>query len=264
MTTPASRIGTIDWVDLSTPDVDAARTFYALVLGWSFESTNTPMGSYHIALAGGHQCAGLMAADPAASGPPQWTIFVRVVSLEETVSAVTLAGGTILAHPFDIPGGARVAVAADPAGAVFAVIGGGPEPAPGEPALRRGEAGAVAWCELLSRDPHAVVGFYDAVFGWQAGHGQPTSYTVFRLGRVDVGGLLPMPDGIPPEAPSHWMVYFHVPDVAAAAASAERAGGSIPKPATVVEERTFAVLADPAGVIFGVLGLSPTIPTTAS
>jgi len=46
----------------------------------------------------------------------------------------------VLASPFEIPGGARVAVVADRSGAVFALISGGPEP--GFPYFS-GEVGAV-------------------------------------------------------------------------------------------------------------------------
>jgi uncharacterized protein len=253
MTVFASRVGIIDWVDLTTPDVESAREFYATVLGWAYQTTDTPMGTYHIALANGHQCAGVMAAEADSPGPPAWTIFVRVTSLAQTLTAVTEAGGEVLAKPFEIPGGAQVAVAADPSGAMFALIAGGPEPGPDEPPLRRDEVGAVAWCELLTREPHAAAGFYDAVFGWQASLDHDTGYTVFRLGEVDVGGLLQMPAEVPSEAPSHWMTYFHVPDANTAAGAVARCGGRVLRAASTVGSMTFAVFCDPLEATFGVI-----------
>ncbi len=36
---PGSRpLGTLAWIDLATPDVDAAADFYARLLGWTLET----------------------------------------------------------------------------------------------------------------------------------------------------------------------------------------------------------------------------------
>jgi uncharacterized protein len=255
MTAATNRIGTIDWVDLTIPDADAACGFYASAFGWRFERSDSPMGVYHVAKVGGHQAAGIMAGAPGGEAPPAWTVFVRVASMEETVAAIGNSGGTVVVQPFPIPGDARVAVVSDPVGAMFAVIAGGPLPDPGEPPLRREEHGAVGWCELLSRDPHAAVSFYDAVFGWQAHLDTATGYTVLRLGDIDVAGMLPMPAEVPAQAPSHWLVYFNTSDLDATVEAVVKAGGSVGKPATTVGEIRFAVLADPAHAMFGVLAL---------
>ena len=250
---PSARLGTIDWVDLTTPDVEIALTFYERVLPWTYESTATAMGTYHVAKVSGHDAAGLMAAASGSETPALWSVFVRVASVDETLAAVTNAGGTVLAPPFDIPGGARVGVAADPLGAAFAVIAGGPQPGPDEPPLRRAEPGSVGWCELLSRDPHAVVNFYDAVFGWRPELDPQSGYTTLRLDGTDIGGLLAMPAEVPDEAPSHWLVYFTVDDVTAAAEATATAGGIVLRPPLVIGPVTFAVLADPQGAAFGVM-----------
>ena len=185
-----SRVGSIDWVDLSTPDADGGCAFYAKVLGWTFERSETPMGVYHVASVGGHQAGGVMVGGPPNGAPPMWTVFVRVADIDETSGAVANANGSILAGPFDIPGGAKVAMVADPTGAVFSLIAGGPEPDEGEPPLMRPVAGAVAWCEVVTRDPHTAVSFYDAAFGWQAHLDGTSGYTTFRLGDADVAGIL--------------------------------------------------------------------------
>ena len=258
MTATTLRIGSIDWVDLSTPDAQVACSFYAAALGWTFEHSESPMGTYHIAMVGGHQAAGLMASEPGSGTPSAWTVFVRVASMEETVAAVINSDGKVLAAPFEIPGGAQVAVVADPTGAVFALIAGGPEPDEGEPPLHRAEPGAVAWCELLTLDPHTAVGFYDAVFGWQAVLDAASGYSTFRHGDSDVGGMLPMPEEVPAEAPSHWFVYFHSQDLAATITATVNAGGAVMKPTTTVGPVTFALLADPAHAMFGLLDLAST------
>ena len=255
MTSQITRLGTIDWIDLTVPAVDQAQDFYRAVLGWSYEASTTPMGTYYIAQAAGHEAAGLMAPAPDQDTPPAWTIFVRVASADDTLAAAETAGGTVLAPAFEIPGGARVGVLSGPDGAMLAVISGGPEPAADEPRLRREAPGAVGWCELLTRDPHAAVSFYDALFGWMAVRDEATGYSVFRLGDGEVAGMLPMPAEMPPEVPAHWLVYFHVSDLDAAVRSAEAGGGNVEKAPVEMAGARFAVLSDPSGAVFGLLQL---------
>ena len=147
---------------------------------------------------------------------------------------------------------------ADPTGAVFSLIAGGPEPDEGEPPLMRPVAGAVAWCEVVTRDPHTAVSFYDAAFGWQAHLDGTSGYTTFRLGDADVAGILPMPTEVPAEAPAHWLVYFNSPDIDATLRAVVEAGGSVMKPATTVGSVTFAVAADPENAMFGLFAMAPT------
>ena len=246
------RVGIIDWVDLSTRDIDAARLFYAAVLGWEFQTADSAVGQYHLAYVHGHQVAGMMAGE-SGGAPPAWTTYVRVSSVGETAAAIVNADGSVLAEPFEIPGGAMVAVAADPVGAVFAVISSGPPADADEPPLRRAQHGAVAWSELLTRDPHDAAEFYDMVFGWQSTAVAESGYMVLRLNDEDVAGMLPMPTTVPPEAPSHWMVYFNVVDLTAAVTTARQAGGACLVEPTTVGEMTFAVVADPSGASFGLL-----------
>ena len=251
-----ARLGTIDWIDLTAADVDRAQDFYRDVLGWTYEATTTPMGTYYLAHAGGHEAAGLMAPAPGQDTPPAWTVFVRVPSVDDTLAAVETTGGMVLGPAFDIAGGARVGVIAGPDGAMLAVISGGPEPAPDEPLLRRDVPGAVGWCELLTRDPHAAVSWYDALFGWMAVRDEASGYSIFRHGDRDVAGMLPMPAEVPAEAPSHWLVYFHVSDLDAAVRSAEASGGMVAKPPAEMGGMRFAILSDPSGAVFGLLELA--------
>ena len=249
------RLGTIDWIDLTAPEIDPTQDFYRSVLGWSHEASTTPMGTYYIANAGGHEAAGLMASAPGQRMPPAWTVFVRVSSADDTLAAAETAGGTAVAPAFDIPGGARIGVLSGPDGAMLAVISGGPEPAADEPPLRRNAPGAVGWCELLTRDPHAALSFYDALFGWMVVRDDATGYSVFRLGDRDVAGLLPMPQEMPAEAPTHWLVHFHVADLDTAVSTAERTVGMVARPPAEIGGVRFAVLSDPNGAVFGLLQL---------
>lgn len=244
--------GVVNWVDLSTPDVAAALDFYGPLLGWSIERSTTPMGEYLVGSVRGREAAGMMAQDPEIVGmPAMWTMYICVDDIDATVHAVTENGGNLLTNPFEIPGDARVAVVADPTGAMFALIS-GPKP---EGSYFGDEHGSVCWVELLTRDPAAAEPFYAVLFGWKAETQitGDTAYTVYSLGDDQVAGMLMMPDEVPSEAPSHWSVYFAVDDCARAERRTIELGGQVLVPTTEIQAGRFAVLADPHGATFDIM-----------
>jgi predicted enzyme related to lactoylglutathione lyase len=122
------------------------------------------MGDYYIAMVDDHQACGLMGQGPEMAGaPPMWTVFIYVDDLDATAGRVVEAGGTVLTPPFDIPD-ARIAVIADPGGAVFGLYGGSQI----EGEFYSEDVGRVCWAELKARDPEAVQGFYRDLLGWEA------------------------------------------------------------------------------------------------
>ena len=247
-------VGTISWVDLSTPDLEGARAFYSGLLGWDLTVQNTSMGEYVVAGVSGRETAGMMAQQEAGSGTPaNWTVFILVDDLGATLARVTEAGGAVLQQPFEIPGGAQVAVVADTSGAMVALITGGPEPGP----YYSQKVGAVCWAELMTRDPDAAASFYGSVLGWEANRdsGNP-DYTVFQLGEEMVAGLIRTPDHLPPEVPDAWSVYFTVEDCTDAENRAVALGGSVVLASTPTPMGPFAVLADPAGAMFQIMEMT--------
>jgi predicted enzyme related to lactoylglutathione lyase len=247
----ASRHGAVSWVDLSTPDIDGATRFYGGLLGWTFTRSESPMGVYVVATVDGDEVCGLMAQDPSVAGAPaEWTVFLTVEDVDTTSQQIGRAGGAVLQPGFDIPGGARVAVAADPSGAMFAIIAGGPRP---DGPYFSDRPGAVGWAEVLTRDPASVIAFYDSVFGWRADTDGNSGYTQFTLDGTAVCGMLPMPPGVPSGAPSQWATYFSVADCAATQERCLALGGQVLMPVTDVGGMRFAVLADPYGATFDVI-----------
>ena len=77
---PSHKPGTIAWTDLTVPDAESLRDFYAKVVGWRFEPV--PMGEYHdfnmIPPNGDGPAAGICHARGAnADLPPVWMIYIR-------------------------------------------------------------------------------------------------------------------------------------------------------------------------------------------
>jgi len=250
------RSGTVSWVDLSTPDIESAQRFYVGLLGWELDVQRTPLGEYTVASSNGREVAGMMAQAPDIAGAPAvWTIFVVVDDMDATLTRATGAGGEVLQSPFEIPGGAWVAVVADRAGAMFALISGGPEP--GYPYLSE-EVGAVCWAELMTGDVQAAIGFYHEVFGWTAEIDDtgPVPYTVCNLDGDAVAGMIGRPADLPAEVPDSWSVYFTVVECERAQSRAVELGGSVILSATTTPMGPFAVLADPAGAAFQIMEIS--------
>jgi uncharacterized protein len=244
----ASTSGVPAWVDLSTPDVSSATNFYRGLLGWTVEHHVGPMGDYHIGKAGDLEVGGMMQAGPDQQGmPAMWTILFHVADVDDTVVEVQRAGGGVLEAPFDLPD-ARLAIVADPTGALFGLIS---HPRPVGRWLSTAH-GSVCWVELLTRDLGAAEAFYTTVFGWKAetaDHGD-TRYITYAIDGELVAGAMTMPGEVPAEAPSLWSVYFAVDDCAVGERRTEELGGEILRPTTEIGDGRFAVLADPQGATF--------------
>jgi uncharacterized protein len=119
-----SESGTIAWVDLTVPDPDPVREFYARVAGWKPEPVD--MGGYsdfNMVPAGGTSpVAGLCHAQgPNAGLPAQWLIYIVVDDLDASLARCRELGGAVVRGPKDTGGESRYCVIRDPAGAVVAL-----------------------------------------------------------------------------------------------------------------------------------------------
>jgi predicted enzyme related to lactoylglutathione lyase len=236
--------GTPCWVDLAVPDVSVATAFYGAVLGWSFVDSGERYGHFHLAYSGDRAAAAIGPA-PQSGRPPVWTVYLATEDAGATAELITGAGGSVLAGPAEVAGGARMAIALDPTGAAFGVwqAGGmiGAEVV--------AEPGALAWTDVRSSHPAADEDFYSAVFGYtyQPVPGAPAGYATIHIGNGDpVAGLVGAPDGVP----SHWLSYFAVDDVDRAVAIAARGGAEVLLPAEETGSGRIGILTDPFGATF--------------
>jgi predicted enzyme related to lactoylglutathione lyase len=111
--------GTIAWNELITTD-PAAAAFYEQVLGLTTSVVDMGAGEYTLFEVNGQQVGGTTA--PQMPGTPNhWHVYFAVADADASVAKIAELGGSVLAEPFDIPVG-RIAVAADPQGAVFSII----------------------------------------------------------------------------------------------------------------------------------------------
>jgi len=249
--------GTPCWIDLVSPDVDASGAFYTKLFGWKAEAQSDSSGRwiYTMFRKGKQDAAGLSAQPPAMAGaPPVWNSYISVADADKTVIAAEEAGAKILMPAMDVMDAGRMAVIADPTGAVFSIWQAGKHAGAGV----INEPNAYAWNELLSSDVETAKSFYAEVFGW--------TYTSMDLGPAGIywvieggdsgglGGLMTRPKALPAQAPDGWLVYFLADDITAKVTATTKGGGSvIYGPADIPGVGTIATLADPQGGVFSLM-----------
>lgn len=245
--------GTPCWVDLGTPDIDAAANFYGEVFGWEVpeQPNSAEMGGYRRAKKNGKDVAGAMPLIQEGQ-PPAWSTYVSVEDADATAKAVAVAGGTAIAEPMDVMDLGRMAVFTDPAGAVIGIWQPGTFPG----AALVNEPGTVGWNELSTRDPEGAKAFYSAVFGWEPNDLEMEgggTYTEWRVEDQPVGGMLDMRGRMPDEVPPHWGVYFGTEDTDATVEKVKAGGGELLFGPMDIEPGRFATVRDPFGAFFNVM-----------
>lgn len=246
--------GKVVFVELVTPDIAAAKQFYAGLFGWTFRDLEGDGIKYAEASKDGHTVAGLVQRD-ISSGEhrqPAWLTFLSVPDVDGAKTIVSQHGGKVLFEPRSFPDRGREAVFADPQGAVFAVLAS----TSGDPPDVLAAPGEWIWSSLITSDPDAGAGFYQTLF----------NYEVFELpaekgaehlllasdnyARASVNSL---PANVQNAHPN-WLDYVRVDDAAKMATKVVSLGGRV-----LVEPRIdrhggkVAVVADPLGAPFGLL-----------
>jgi uncharacterized protein len=248
--------GTFSYADLATDDADGAKEFYGGLFGWELEDVPVPDSPpYTLAKIGGMTVAALYQRREDVPGPPAWLSYVTVEDAEATASKAGELGATTISEPFDVMEIGRMAVIADPTGAVFAIW----QPIQSIGAQLVNDPGAMTMNQLNTGDPEAAQRFYTELFGWRfdslaeaeavdtdvAGQQYWGIYNGERLN----GGMMPLSQA-GPGAPPAWLVYFTAADLDASVARIGELGGGVIVPATRVQSGRFAVAHDPQGAVF--------------
>ncbi|HUQ63653.1 MAG TPA: VOC family protein [Acidimicrobiales bacterium] len=259
------------WVDTSQPDPEAALSFYSGLFGWDFEEVMT-QGSpirYFIGRIGDGDAAAVGSIPEGAPPMAMWNTYVLVQSADEAAAKAREAGGRVAMEPFDVTDAGRMAVIADPEGAVFCVW----QAKNHKGATVVNEHGSLNFNGLATRDPEGAKAFYGAVFGWETlalpagsmwtlpGYGDHLEESSPGL-REQMAGM-GAPDGFidvvaamnpiaagDSETPPHWSVTFAVDDADATAAKASELGAEIVAGPIDAPWTRMAVIKDPQGATF--------------
>ncbi len=248
----ANSHGRFVWYELTTTDMDAAKAFYAEVIGWSTRDASMPGMAYTLFTAGEASVSGVteLPDDATTTGAmPRWIGYVGADDVAATANRIKRLGGAVHIPPTDVPNISRFAVVADPQMATFALFKwltpGQQQPAaPGVP-------GGVGWHELLATDWAKAFAFYAELFGWQkvaADVDATDTYQLFSAGGQTIGGMFTKPPMVPMP---FWLYYFNVADIGAAAERVKAGGGRILEgPVEVSGGRRIARCTDPQGAMF--------------
>lgn len=256
--------GTPCWIDLGTPDQDAAAEFYGALFGWSVEADENAeeTGGYRVATLRDKAIGGVMKLMEEGQ-PPAWSTYICVSDADATVAKAREAGGNVVVEPMDVLDYGRMSFIADPTGAFIGLW----QPGKNVGAGIVGETGAMNWNELNTRDVPAAKAFYADVFGWTYEDSEfegAGAYTAINLGEQSVGGMIDITDRAPAEVPAHWLVYFAVEDADATVEEAKQRGGDVPVgPFDIGSVGRIAVLKDPWGAVFAVIKPDPELQPNA-
>ena len=249
MTTPTP--GEPCWIELFTPDTDASAAFYAPLFGWTAGEASEEFGGYRMFFHGETPVAGLMVNDGSMGSPSTWSVYLASDDAAATVAKARASGAEVFAE-MQVGDLGHMAMLRDPAGAMVGVW----QPLEFGGTGVHAQVGAPAWFETLSTDYPTSVAFYTDVFGWAAHTMSDTEefrYTTLgkdedaRAGIMDAAGFLG-------GEPSRWQFYVQVADTDATVEQAVAAGGTLVQPVDDSPYGRLAVLRDPVGVQFSVMG----------
>lgn len=214
--------------DLRTTDADAARAFYASVLGHDRASI-WPL----------HEQARARGAQP------HWLGQIEVSNLPQVAAELEARGATALGPTRPTSDGGQAAVFRDPGGAIVAV--GTP---PVEPATL-----SVALHVLNTPNASHAAAMYHDLFGWDLTEQTELpavgriQHFAFQPGAANVGVIADI-TGRPGIHP-HWLFFFAVDALDASLEKARRAGGKVLEPTVLPTGQRFCVCDDPQGAAFG-------------
>jgi predicted enzyme related to lactoylglutathione lyase len=260
------------WIDTSQPDPEAAVAFYSGLFGWEFEDVMPPEspGKYFTARLRGGDVAAVGSIPEGAPPTAMWNTYIWVESADQTASKVLDAGGNALMEPFDVMDAGRMAVFADPEGAMICVW----QAKEHKGARIVNEAGSLNFNGLNTRDVEGAKSFYGAVFGWRTltleggaqmwtlpGYGDHLEQGSpgLRKQMAEMGAPAGFEDVVAsinpigddqPDAAAHWNVTFAVDDADATAAKATELGGKVVVPPFDAPWVRMTVIADAQGASF--------------
>ncbi|MBJ8345456.1 VOC family protein [Antrihabitans sp. YC2-6] len=272
--------GVTSWIDIEPKDIEAAKSFYGGLFGWSFSDATPPETPfrYVIAQIDGKDVAGIGGPrEPSPSEPPQtdltWNTYVAVDDAQQAADRVRAAGGRIVQPPTPAGEGGVSVVCADSSGVEFGMFQANKRLG----AQITNTPGTWNFSDLHTADAAKSTEFYTQVFGWavddlgfatmirRPGYGDHLAATVdpgiherqsgefVPPGFADaIGWMAPVASG---ESP-HWHVAFTVADRDETAAAAERLGGTVVA-RNDTEWTKDAVIRDPHGALFTASQFTP-------
>ncbi|MBZ4014391.1 VOC family protein [Streptomyces purpurogeneiscleroticus] len=248
--------GTPIWIDASFPDLEAAKTFYGEVLGWTFGESSAEYGNYTQAFSDGKAVAGLAPKMPGQDWPTAWCLYFASADLQATSNKIRDLGGRIVIDPMAVGDFGHMTVATDPAGVTFALW----QPGTHQGFEKQGEPGSYCWAEITTREAEQADAFFPALFSYATKKMQDEAidFKLYQLGEDTTLGRMKMTEDFPAGLPSHINPYFAVDDCDEAIAKITKLGGQVHFGPHDSPFGRFAAVSDQQGAGFSVIDMGTT------
>ncbi len=246
----AKPTGMPTWIDLMTPDVDAARAFYQAVFGWEYDIGGQEYGGYTTARLGQRMTAGMVSTQPdAAQQSAAWGLYFASDNLEADVARAVELGAKVVSSAMVVGEFGSMATCEDPSGATFSFWQAGQHVG----SQVTDEPGSAAWYELYAPSAHQARDFYIALLGATA---DPMpggmEYYVLKHGTQELAGIMQIDPAWGNFHPQ-WVTYFLVANTDETAVVITQHGGKI---LGNIDDSPFGRLAavmDPSGAYFKII-----------
>jgi predicted enzyme related to lactoylglutathione lyase len=255
----ANNTGRLVWYELLTTDPKAAVAFYTEVVGWKTQPFDQDPD--YTMWVGSQGPLGGVARLPepakAMGAPPYWQVNVIVPNVNESIEKVQALGGKVY-HVETVPNVGKLAVIADPQGAVLALF----TPQGDMPVRDIAKDGEFSWHELYTTDYKAAFEFYREIAGWEKlgefDMGPMGVYLLWGREGKQLGGMMTMPPSMKaPDGraiPPNWMYYVTAADLDGTLARATAKGAKVLNgPMEVPGGQRIVQLMDPQGAAFALV-----------
>ncbi len=258
-------------VDLSTSEPKAAEQFYGSLFRWQFSDAHPAYGGVADSQADGRRVATRMGMPVSVvleaddEQRHQWRVNFHVDDAAAAAEHARECGAQVVQEAVALVDGSKLAIIADPAGALVGLL-----EQPGEQAFfAAGEPGTPVWFELLSSagangdagtngdagaDKDApgvsfdsVMDFYHQLFGWEIAIRAKTDQFTYAVG-IEEGAPFVGLAHAEQAAGQGWMAYFGVENIDAAVAEVKQNGGEVLSEPQMTEFGPLATVKDSAGV----------------
>ncbi|MGI5472020.1 VOC family protein [Streptomyces sp. CA-132043] len=249
--------GTPIWLDASFPDLEAAKTFYGDVLGWTFGESAAELGNYTQAYSDGKAVAGLAPQMPGQDDwPTAWCLFFASADIQARTDKIRDLGGRVVIDPMAVHDFGHMTIAADPGGVVFGLW----QPGTHLGFEKQGEPGSYCWAEITTRDAEKADAFFPALFsyGVKRMEDEAIDFALYDLGGDTTLGRMKMTSDFPADLPSHINPYFAVENCDDTIAKITRLGGQVHFGPHDSPFGRFAAVSDQQGAGFSVIDLQTT------
>ena len=246
----AKPAGTPTWVDLLSPDAEAARQFYHALVGWEYDIGAPEYGGYTTARLGDLPTAGVVGNQPEAPPmPAAWGLYFASQNNDADVARAEALGAKVVFPNMSVGEFGSMVSLEDPTGAGFNFWQAGSHL--GWQVSE--EPGSVAWFELYSPDAKKARDFYTQLLGATADT-MPggMEYYVLKHGEEMLGGIMQIDPAWGNFHPQ-WITYFSVANADDTVARVKEHGGKIMGNIDDSPFGRIAALMDPHGANFKIV-----------